>query len=110
MLTLNKIQLCGRLASDPETKTIAEGKTVTSARLAVNDTNSTQDRADFVTIEVWNGRGEALAKHLAKGRPVYIEGRLRIDQYEKDGAQQSFTKVVVDEWRFVDNKPSTKEA
>ena len=102
MLNLNKILLAGHIASDITTKEVND-KTVTEARLAVNDTLT--KRADFVTLEIWNGRGEAFAKHLAKGRPVFIEGRLRIDTWkDQDGNNRSATKVIVDDWRFADNK------
>lgn len=102
MRGLNKVQLIGNLGIDPETRFTPEGKQVTRCRMAVNRTfknregESIEDTQWF-NIEAWSGLAKVVEEYLKSGDRVYIEGRLRTEEYEKDGETKYFTKVVVQE-------------
>jgi len=102
MKGLNKVQLIGNLGLDPETRYTPEGKQVTRFRMAVNrvfknrEGESIEDTQWF-NIEAWSGLAKVVEEYLQSGDRVYIEGRLRTDEYEKEGETKYFTKVVVNE-------------
>lgn len=83
---MNIVTLVGRLTDDPDTKTVRGDKTVTTFRLAIDRTGT--DHTDFVSIVCWNRAAEVAAAHLAKGRLVGVEGRLRHHEWTDDGGQR----------------------
>jgi single-strand DNA-binding protein len=111
MPNLNKVMLMGNLTRDVELKTTPSNQTVGNIGLAINRRWKTPDgeqreETTFVDCEAWGKTAEILAKYLSKGRPVYLEGRLKLDQWEdKDGQKRSKMRVVVEEFQFVDSKP-----
>ena len=57
--------------------------------------------------EAWGATAEALSKYMNKGKPIFVEGRLKLDQWkDKDGGNRSKLKVVIDSWQFVEGKSS----
>lgn len=102
MLSINKVMVTGRLTRDPETKYLASGTAVTSLSVAVNrrfldnKTNEWRDETTFLDVETWGKLAERCAEQLRKGRPVYVEGRLRQDTWERDGQKQSKLRVVAE--------------
>jgi single-strand DNA-binding protein len=111
MPNLNKVMLMGNLTRDVEIKTTPSNQTVGNIGLAINRRWRTPDgeqreETTFVDCEAWGKTAETMAKYLSKGRPVYIEGRLKLDQWEdKDGGKRSKMRVVVEEFQFIDSKP-----
>lgn len=102
-MNLNKIFLLGNLVSDPETRTTPSGHQVTRFRMATNrvwvdpNTNQKQERAEFHNIVTWRRLAEIAAKYLAKGRLVFVEGRIEHRTYQgKDGQTKYFTEVVAE--------------
>lgn len=97
MAAANLVVLIGNLTRDVELRTAA-GQSVTDLGLAVNDRVKRGDQwvddTTFVDVTVWGKTAEYAAENLAKGSPVYIEGRLKFEQWEKDGKKQSKIKVV----------------
>jgi single-strand DNA-binding protein len=96
---LNKVMLLGNLGQDPELKMIAGGQAVLNLRLATTETymdkNQTrQERTDWHTVTVWGKRAEALAKILAKGSQIFVEGRIQTRSYEKNGEKRYATDIV----------------
>jgi len=110
MPNLNRVFLMGNLTRDVELKTIPSGQQVANLGLAINrrwrDQNG-QDREEvtYVDCEAWGKTAETMAKYLAKGRPVFVEGRLKLDQWEKEGQKFSKLRIVVEEFQFIDGKP-----
>lgn len=110
MPNLNRVFLMGNLTRDVELKSIPSGQQVANLGLAINrrwrDQNG-QDREEvtYVDCEAWGKTAETMAKYLAKGRPVFIEGRLKLDQWEKEGQKFSKLRIVVEEFQFIDSKP-----
>lgn len=95
----------GNLGADPELKMTAGGQAVLKLRIACTenfvDKNQTrQERTEWVRVTVFGKRGEGLAKHLAKGDRILVEGRLQTSSYEKDGQKHYSTEVVATEIRF----------
>ncbi|MSR40504.1 MAG: single-stranded DNA-binding protein [Phycisphaerales bacterium] len=111
MPNLNKVMLMGNLTRDVELKTTTGNQNVASLSLAINRkfrTKEGEDREEttFVDCEAWGKTAEILAKYLSKGKPVYIEGRLKLDSWEdKDGQKRSKMRVVIEEFQFIDSRP-----
>ncbi len=108
----NKVLLMGNLTRDPELRHLPNSNTaVCTVGLAVNRRFRTADgenreETTFVDCEAFGRSAEVLSQYLKKGRPVFIEGRLRLDQWQdKDGQNRSKLKVVVEGFQFVDSKP-----
>lgn len=106
----NKVILMGNLTRDIEVRHLAQSNnTVGSFGLAVNRRFRTADgeqreEVTFVDCDAWGKTAEIMSQYLKKGRPVLIEGRLRLDTWEKEGQKHSKLKVVVESFQFVDSK------
>ncbi len=104
---VNKVFLMGNLTRDVEMRSLPSGMSVGSFGIAVNERFKTKDgdwqeRANFIDCEIFGARAEAFAKYLGKGSPAFIEGKLRLDQWQdKEGNNRSKLKVVVDNFEFV---------
>lgn len=98
MASLNKCILIGNLGRDPELRYTANGQAVTEFSMAMSErftsNGQQQERTEWANIVVWGGQAEACAQYLAKGRQVYVEGRLQTRNYEKDGIKHFRTEVV----------------
>ena len=107
MAELNKVMLIGRLTKDPEMRYTPSGTAITDFRLAANHSYRTRDNEKreevcFIDINVI-GRGAEVAKeYLAKGREVFIEGRLQLNTWDgPDGQKRSKYRVVADRFQFL---------
>lgn len=106
----NKVILMGNLTRDVELRQIPSSNTaIAKLGLAVNRRYRTADgemreEVTFVDCDAFGRTAETMAKYLKKGRPVFIDGHLRLDQWEKDGQKFSKLKVVVDNFQFVDSQ------
>jgi single-strand DNA-binding protein len=105
----NKVFLMGNLTRDVELRHTASNMAIGKFGIAVNRRYKTQqgesrEEVTFVDCDAFGRTAEVMSQYLAKGRPVFIEGHLRLDQWEgKDGSKQSKLKVVVDNFQFVDS-------
>ena len=101
---MNKVQLVGRLAKDPELRTTGTGKSVCSFSVAV-DRRYKQDgqpTADFFSITAWGRQAEVIEQYLAKGQQIAIAGRLQSRSYDaKDGTKRYVTEIVLEEFDFI---------
>jgi single-strand DNA-binding protein len=111
MANYNKVLLMGNLTRDVEVRFTASNTAVANIGLAVNrrwrnqQSGEMQEETTFVDCEAWGRQAETLGKFLRKGRPVFIEGRLRLDQWQdKDGGNRSKLKVVIESFEFIDSK------
>lgn len=106
---MNKVILLGNLTRDVELKSIPGGATVGGFGIAHNRkyrTQSGEEREDvlFVDCEVWDKKAENMAKYCRKGSRMLVEGRLKLDQWEKDGEKRTKLKVVVESFEFAGGK------
>ena len=111
MGNFNKVFLMGNLTRDIELRSTSGGQQVARIGLAINRYWTGQDgkkgeETTFVECEAWGRTGENMAKYLSKGKPVFIEGRLKLDQWQdkETGQNRSRLGVVVDSFQFIDSK------
>lgn len=112
---LNKVMLLGNLGQDPELKMIAGGQAVLNLRLATTETyldrnNTRQERTDWHTVTVWGKRAEGLAKILAKGSQIFVEGRIQTRSYEKNGEKRYATDIVANNIILTGRRGEGREA
>jgi single-strand DNA-binding protein len=109
--SLNKVFLMGNLTRDPEVKYTPKGTAVGDLAIAINDSYKAQDgtikeTVTYVDIEVWGRQAETCKQYLAKGRGVFVEGQLRLDQWESpQGEKKSRMKVRADRVQFLGGSP-----
>jgi single-strand DNA-binding protein len=106
MASLNKVLLIGNLTRDPEIRYIPSGTAVGDLRLAVNRRFRTADGQDhdetcFVNVTVWGRAAETCGEYLRKGSPLLVEGRLKYDEWEKEGQKHSRISVVAERTQFL---------
>lgn len=108
MASFNRVILVGNLTRDPELRYIPSGTAVSDVGLAVNDRvkrgDQWVDEATFVDITLWGRTAEIANEYLSKGSPVLIEGRLKLDRWEKDGQKHSKLKVVGERLQMLGSK------
>lgn len=104
---LNRVQIIGNLAADPEMRFTANGKAVTSFRIGSSRSFNGKQETEWFSCVAWEKLGELVAQHLEKGRQAYIEGRLTTRSWEKDGVKHYKTEVTADKVLFLGggNKP-----
>ena len=116
MPNYNKVLLMGNLTRDIELKYTPANKAVAQIGLAINHSYKTKDNekkeeVTFIDCEAWGATAETMSKYLAKGKPVFIEGRLKLDTWQdKDGSNRSKLKVVIESFQFIDSKKSDDAA
>jgi len=108
--SVNKVILIGNLGKDPEVKFLDSGNPVCNFSVACNEewkdkAGEKQKRTEWVNVAAWGKLAELCGKYLAKGRQVYIEGKLQTDKTEKDGVTKYYTKVIAREVTFLGGKP-----
>ncbi len=107
MASVNKVILIGNLGRDPELRYTQSGQAVTNFSLATTDRFSNksgerEERTEWHRIVAWARTAELCAQYLAKGRSVYVEGRLQTREWEdKEGQKRRTTEVVAQTVQFL---------
>jgi len=107
MANVNKVILIGNLTRDPELKFLPSQTAVCEFGIAVNRTWTGQDgvkkeETTFVDCNAFGRQAETLSKYVKKGSPLFIEGRLKLDQWEaQDGSKRSKMRVVIENFQFL---------
>ena len=98
MASYNRVVLVGNLTRDPELRYIPSGTAVSEIGLAVNDRFKRNEQwveeTTFVDVTLWARTAEVANEYLSKGSSVLIEGRLKLDTWEKDGQKRSKLRVI----------------
>jgi single-strand DNA-binding protein len=99
MASYNRVILIGNVTRDPELRYIPSGTAVTDVGLAVNDRRKGAngewiEETTFVDVTLWGRTAEVATEYLNKGSSVMIEGRLKLDTWEKDGKKNSKLRVI----------------
>lgn len=108
--SLNKVQLIGNLTRDPELRYTPTGAAVCTIGLATNrqwttEAGEKKEETEFHRVVAWNKLAELCSQLLAKGRKIYVEGRLRTNQWQgQDGTQRNTTEVVIEDMIILDSK------
>ena len=115
MANFNKVMILGNLTRDPEQRFLPSQQAVTNFSLAVNrkfKTQSGEEREEvtFIDCEAWGKQAEIINKYCQRGRPLFIEGRLKQDSWDDKttGQKRTKMKVVVENFQLLggrDNAP-----
>jgi len=110
MASFNKVILVGNLTRDPELRYLPKGTAVARIGLAVNrrwttETGEQREEVTFVDIDAFGKQAETIGQYLKKGRPILVEGRLKLDQWEDKNTHQKQSKlrVVLETFTFLDS-------
>src|SRR5512137_2895604 len=100
MASFNKVVLMGNLTRDPELRYTPKGQAVARIALAVNRTwksesGESREEVTFVDVDVWGRQAEVISQYMKKGRPLLVEGRLKLDQWEDKNTHQKQSKLRV---------------
>lgn len=96
---------------DPEVRTLEGGAKVARVRLATTErlfdrtTNSTKEHTEWHTITLWRGLADVVDRFVKKGTQIYVEGRLRTREWEKDGVKRYTTEIVADAMNLLGRRP-----
>ncbi len=110
-MNLNKAMIIGNLTRDPEIRTTATGQTVCNFSVATslqwnNAQGQRQEKVEYHSIVAWGKLGDICGQYLAKGRKVYVEGRLQTREWEgQDGAKKQRTEIIADNMILLDRPP-----
>jgi len=116
MPNYNRVILMGNLTRDPELRYTPSGQAVADIGIAVNRRRRTangerRDEATFVEVTAWGRQAEVINEHFAKGRPIFLEGRLQLDEWtSQDGQRRSKLKVVLESFQFITPRNAPREA
>ena len=111
MASFNKVILAGNLTRDPELRYTPKGTAIARIGLAVNrtwktETGETREEVTFVDVDAFGRQAEVISQYFKKGKPLLVEGRLRLDQWEDKNThqKQSKLKVVLEGFSFLDSR------
>jgi len=111
MAGINKAILIGRLGSDPEVRYTPSGVAVANFNIATSeewkdkDTGEKKERTEWHRIVAWSKLGEICGEYLAKGRQVYVEGRIQTRSWEdRDGNKRYTTEIVATDVQFLGSR------
>lgn len=110
MASFNKVILAGNLTRDPELRYTPKGMAIAKIGLAMNrtwktETGETKEEVTFVDVDAFGRQAEVIAQYMKKGRPLLVEGRLRLDQWDdkQTGQKRSRLGVVLESFSFLDS-------
>lgn len=106
-MSFNKIIIVGNLGKDPELRYTPQGTAVCNFSMATNEkrrdkSGDPQDVTTWFRITLWNKQAETASKYLQKGTQVYIEGRLKLDEWtDRDGNVRQTLDVTATDMQFI---------
>ena len=120
-MSFNKVTIVGNLGRDPELRYTAQGTPVCTFSVATNEkrkdrNGEMQDHTTWFRVTLWNRQAETASQYLQKGRQVYIEGRLRVEEYvDRDGKPRHSLEVHATDMQFIgarggDDMPAERAA
>lgn len=100
MASVNKVMLLGNLTRDPEIRYTPKGTAVTDLGMAINrirtgDNGERIEEVTYVDVTLWGRSAELAGQYLSKGRSVFIEGRLQLDQWDDKATGQKRSRLRV---------------
>ena len=111
---LNRVLFGGNLTRDPQVRLINDQKAVASFSLAMNrrykgTDGETKNEVTFIDIEAWGRMAELVGQYLTKGRSCFVEGRLKLDEWTKDGVRHFRFKVIAESIQFMGSGKKSSE-
>lgn len=113
---INKVILVGNVGADPEIRALDGGTKVARIRLATTERiynkekNETKELTEWHSITLWRGLAEVVDKYIRKGAQIYIEGKLRTREYEKNGVKCFATEIVADELKMLGKREGVSQS
>ena len=111
MPNYNKVILMGNLTRDPEVRYTSSGTAIAKLGLAVNryyrnQEGQQQEETTFVDVDAFGKQAETIGQYLKKGRPIMVEGRLKLDQWDdkQTGQKRSKLGVTLENFQFLDSR------
>jgi single-strand DNA-binding protein len=111
MASFNRVILAGNLTRDPELRYTPQGKAIAKIGLAVNrswttETGEKKEEVSFIDVDAFGRSAELIGQYMKKGRPILLEGRLKLDTWEDKNThqKQSKLKVVLESFTFIDSR------
>ena len=115
-MSFNKIILVGNLGRDPELRYTPDGTPVCNFSLATNErrrdpkTGENNDVTTWFRVTLWRRQAEVASQYLSRGKPVYIEGRLRVEEYtDRDGKLRHTLEVTATDMQFIGSAARSDE-
>ena len=108
MASFNKVILAGNLTRDPEFRVTPNGQQICKLGIAINRRFTTQsgeqrDETTYVDVDAWGRQAETISRYFSKGKPILIEGRLKLDQWQTpQGENRSKLGVTLETFSFID--------
>lgn len=115
MSSVNKVIIIGHIGRDPETRHTQTGQQVASFSVATDESYKGKDgqkveATEWHNVTVWGKQAEFVANYLAKGRLVYVEGKLKTEKYTgKDGVEKYTTKIIAERVQGLDKRPEGQQ-
>lgn len=113
---INKVILVGNVGQDPEVRALDGGAKVARIRLATTERiynkekNETKEFTEWHSITLWRGLAEVVDKYIRKGAQIYIEGKLRTREYEKNGVKCYATEIVAEELKMLGKREGVSQS
>ncbi|MDF9828031.1 single-strand DNA-binding protein [Ereboglobus sp. PH5-5] len=111
MASFNQVILIGNLTRDPELRVTPRGTSICQFGIAVNRTfkdesGNSKEEVNFFDIEAWGKQGEVISKFMSKGRPIFVQGRLKQDSWEDKatGQKRNKIKIVLENFQFIGSR------
>lgn len=116
MASFNKVLLMGNLTRDPEVRYTPKGTAIATIGIAVNrvwttESGEKKEEVTFVDVDVWGRQAETIGQYMSKGRPIFIEGRLKLDSWDdkETGQKRNKMKVVCESFQFLGGQKDKPE-
>lgn len=113
---INKVILVGNVGADPEIRTLDNGikcariRLATTERVYIKEKNETKENTEWHSITLWRGLAEVVDKYIRKGSQLYIEGKLRTREYDKNGVKCFATEIVAEELKMLGRKEGVSQS
>lgn len=105
---VNDVVLLGRLGQDPELKRTAAGKEFCVLSVATSIGKGEQKKTEWHRVEVWSAAAQTCERYLKKGARVFVRGRLKSNEWEKEGMKRKDWRVVAYDVRFLDREEGSR--
>lgn len=113
---INKVILVGNVGADPKVRALDGGAKVARIRIATTERiynkekNETKELTEWHSITLWRGLAEVVDKYIRKGAQIYIEGKLRTREYEKNGVKCYATEIVAEELKMLGKREGVSQS
>lgn len=113
---INKVILVGNVGADPEIRTLDNGikcariRLATTERVYIKEKNETKELTEWHSVTLWRGLADVVDKYIRKGSQVYIEGKLRTRDYDKNGVKCFATEILAEDMKMLGKRDAQSQA